>query len=407
MDYSEEHGHCNVPQRCEEHPALGRYVKINRQYWVRKRFGNKTPLTVEREALLDAIGFCWEIVKGEEKTIARSWKAQFGALQAFKKKYGHCHVPANGKHERLARWVKSIRLVKNSKNAEVVSLREYVLSPEREDMLNDLGFAWTPGETPKKNPVKSQIKEMTGLPPVPKKLMPFFDDKKDKSVAVGANSRVSTKQLNKVDKPSRKSSDHFTYGNNKNWKQCFRMLSTFKEENGHTQVPFKRFPHNHPLTVLSKFVLEMRKHKALKAQHLKNDLSDEREMLLDSIDFDWFTTPEAMNGDDENVSTFGLTSSSINAIRREEMKRKKKLKEEQQEEIIDDEGNTWRVYKPVAIGKLLKRPAVEEQPPEHEETKTLQQNQENLEEQTHDDLIKGGASEMDYDSDASGDSLVF
>jgi hypothetical protein len=58
IEYAEKHGNCNVPQRCDENPPLGRFVKINRQYWQRNRQGRKTPLTPEREALL---GTRWEL----------------------------------------------------------------------------------------------------------------------------------------------------------------------------------------------------------------------------------------------------------------------------------------------------------------------------------------------------------
>jgi hypothetical protein len=57
IEYAKKHGNCNVPQRCDDNPPLGRFVKINRQYWQRNRQGRKTPLTPDREARL---GTRWE-----------------------------------------------------------------------------------------------------------------------------------------------------------------------------------------------------------------------------------------------------------------------------------------------------------------------------------------------------------
>lgn len=51
-EYADKHGSCHVPQRDKTKAALGRFVKIQRQYWQRNRHGETTCLSPEREALL-------------------------------------------------------------------------------------------------------------------------------------------------------------------------------------------------------------------------------------------------------------------------------------------------------------------------------------------------------------------
>ena len=64
-----------------------------------------------------------------------SWEDRLRELRAYKKKYGHCNVPAGWpQYKSLARWVAYHR---NAKKRGVV--RE-----ERIRRLDRLGFEWTP-----------------------------------------------------------------------------------------------------------------------------------------------------------------------------------------------------------------------------------------------------------------------
>ena len=67
-----------------------------------------------------------------------SWEDRLRELRAYKKKYGHCNVPAGWpQYKSLARWVAYHR---NAKKRGVV--RE-----ERIRRLDRLGFEWTPHVT--------------------------------------------------------------------------------------------------------------------------------------------------------------------------------------------------------------------------------------------------------------------
>jgi hypothetical protein len=153
------------------------------------------------------------------------------------------------------------------------------------------------------------------------------------------------------------------FGNNKNWRQCFAMLKCFKDENGHTQVPYKRFPHNNPVAVLSKFAMTMRSHKALKNRNQPNNLTDEREELLNSIGFEWRTTYECTQEGSKALAQATGQAPPAASRKLTEIARaprgssRKELKQEPEivyKTIIDSEGTKWSTYRPVPVDKLFK-----------------------------------------------------
>lgn len=238
IEFVKETGHCNVPQRYEKNPALGRFVKINRQYRVRKRRGGSSPLTDEREALLEAIGFQWEVKGHDSSSIPLTWEMQYRALKDFKKKYGHCDVPKGVKeYYKLWSWVqhmRSLRKVKltGDKSLSLVCERN-ILSRARENKLDELGFSWlSPGKTEDAKKKKTPKKE------------------------------APVSALAKRGYPS------------KSWLYCFRELIKFYDTN-----------HLHPDT--PNFVRDMRLQMSLKAKKIANRLTDEREDVLNALGFEW------------------------------------------------------------------------------------------------------------------------
>jgi hypothetical protein len=109
-------GHC-CPSRhhVEGGYELGQWVSVQRY--------RKELLSVEHKRRLDEIGFVWDWRND-------LWEQNFAALSKFKRREGHCRVPAlhrEGKHQ-LAYWVSTQRRNKSD------------MSAERKARLNKIGF---------------------------------------------------------------------------------------------------------------------------------------------------------------------------------------------------------------------------------------------------------------------------
>ncbi len=116
--YKEEHGDCLVPAKSKvDGFALGS--------WVGSQRTTKEKMSPERVQLLDNLGFVWDA--NEE-----NWEQAFSYLKAYKEAHGDCLVPGHFKFDGflLGRWVSRNR-----------GARE-LLTPERVQRLDDLGFAW-------------------------------------------------------------------------------------------------------------------------------------------------------------------------------------------------------------------------------------------------------------------------
>lgn len=122
--YRERHGHCRVPARWPENPALGLWVVNQRR--VRKA-GKLSPTKISR---LDALGFEWGNHSGT------SWDERLGQLAAYKARHGNCRVPARWpENPALGLWVVNQRRVRKAGK----------LSPDLIARLNSLGFEWLDG----------------------------------------------------------------------------------------------------------------------------------------------------------------------------------------------------------------------------------------------------------------------
>lgn len=124
IEFKASHGHCNVSFAYEEVPKLGAFVNTMR---TQKSSGL---LRQERIELLERIGFQWAIRKVSKD---EAWEIRYAQLQEFKARNGHCKVPnAWPENPLLGRWVGLQRQQKKSGK----------LYPEREEMLNSMGFDW-------------------------------------------------------------------------------------------------------------------------------------------------------------------------------------------------------------------------------------------------------------------------
>lgn len=82
QEFIEEHGHANVPQH---YPALGNWVKVQRTHFVRLKSGKPSPMTEQRKAALERVGFAFD-------PFEAAWRAKFAGMLLFKKQHGHVHV---------------------------------------------------------------------------------------------------------------------------------------------------------------------------------------------------------------------------------------------------------------------------------------------------------------------------
>jgi hypothetical protein len=147
--YQQVHGHCNVPNVYNAVPGLGRWVAGRR---TEHRLGQMPP---EREALLNKIGFQWRIYKkrgleGKSKldqlgfvcnVISKRtcWEKRHVQLESYQQVHGHCNVPQKyTETPGLGRWVARQR----------TEHRKDQIPPEREALLNKIGFQWRINKKP-------------------------------------------------------------------------------------------------------------------------------------------------------------------------------------------------------------------------------------------------------------------
>jgi len=113
-------GHCRVPATHKENGfRLGQWVGVQRH--------NADTLSAPRRQQLDELGFVWD-------PFETDWAEGLRYLTIYKKREGHCRVPAAHKENgfRLGQWVSRQR---QSKDAET-------LSEARRQQLDELGFVW-------------------------------------------------------------------------------------------------------------------------------------------------------------------------------------------------------------------------------------------------------------------------
>jgi hypothetical protein len=121
LEFKRKFGDCCVPTEYKANLQLGSWVRNQRRYFKCKS------LSTDRIALLNQIGFTWEINREDD------WIKRYGELVEHKRELGHCNVLAKYKaNPSLAEWVYSQRKLFKSKS----------LSRERIAKLNQIGFTW-------------------------------------------------------------------------------------------------------------------------------------------------------------------------------------------------------------------------------------------------------------------------
>ena len=126
-EYKHERGDCNVPRKFNASPQLGEWVNNQRRRYQQMK------LSSERIGALERIGFEWTRPKGWPADDAQWWK-RFAELEEYKQEHGDCNVPYKYKaNPQLGNWVFTQRQ----------SYKKNVLSSERVEALESIGFEWT------------------------------------------------------------------------------------------------------------------------------------------------------------------------------------------------------------------------------------------------------------------------
>ena len=119
-------GHCDVPKsRKKDGVNLGRWVFNQRELEKKEKLGP------DRKKMLGNIGFVWVLF---ERRANVPWGKNVSSLKEFEKREGHCDVPQSHKESgtALGIWVNTQRELKRMEK----------LDPDRQEMLEDIGFEW-------------------------------------------------------------------------------------------------------------------------------------------------------------------------------------------------------------------------------------------------------------------------
>lgn len=151
IQFKHENGSCIVPVKFPPNPKLGLWVKEQRRhYWLLKdnKPSQMTPSRIEK---LDTLEFCWDAQEA-------NWREKVQELKKFKERWGHCKVPRHYDcNPALGTWVHHQRTQYKLAKSGIVTGKQgqAVLSPQRQEELDALGFTWYP--RPKRTPLLSKV----------------------------------------------------------------------------------------------------------------------------------------------------------------------------------------------------------------------------------------------------------
>lgn len=94
--------------------------------------GKHSHLTDERQALLEAVGFIWDLHDA-------AWEENYSKMVAFWREHGHCQVPASIDRE-LKTWAKRQR--RHYRHYQAGNMQLSTMTEERINRLNSINFRW-------------------------------------------------------------------------------------------------------------------------------------------------------------------------------------------------------------------------------------------------------------------------
>ena len=117
LEFKGKEGHCRVPDRYSEDKALSGWVNTQRAE------NRKRQLSKEHKRRLEEIGFIWEVTP-------HVWEENFAALDSHMQKYGQSKVT----DPKLQRWINKLR----------EAYKKEILPSDQIQRLNNIGFNWMP-----------------------------------------------------------------------------------------------------------------------------------------------------------------------------------------------------------------------------------------------------------------------
>ena len=278
-EYKDQNGHCNVPHR---QGPLGKWVNKQRYLYRKRKGGEQTPLTDERVAALEAIGFAWDGTGNEER-----WNERLAELRDYKEENGDCNVP--GSQGPLGRWV--------SKQRKLYRMREKgeqtPLTDERVAALDVLGFEWDGTVVNKPGRIDDDrwyerlgelqvYRHKNGHCNVPQNQGPLGSWVINQRCHYRKRGKGEQTPLTD-ERVAALEAIGFAWdgtGNEERWNERLGGLREYKKEKGHCNVPHNQGP-------LGRWVNLQRNLYRKRKYGERTPLTDERIAALEAIGFEW------------------------------------------------------------------------------------------------------------------------
>jgi hypothetical protein len=216
-------------------------------------------MSLECRQRLDAIGFVWDQRES-------AWEEGFAALTAFKSREGHCNVPSGDLEDesgfKLGQWV------------SYQHNRRYIMSRERRQRLDAIGFVWNRLERGWEEgfAALTEFRTRHGHCRVPQDQRDASGFRLGRWVGKLRGEGLTSERKQRLDAIG------FVWNPfDQSWEDSFAALIAFKSREGHCVVPDGRGAG--ALQQLAKWVSHQR--------HRRNTMSAERRTRLDQIGFAW------------------------------------------------------------------------------------------------------------------------
>jgi Helicase associated domain len=206
-EFKKTHGHCLVLQ---DHPELGSWVRYQRQMYKLVEAGQSSPLTADRIASMNGIGFVWD------RSRDARWTEKYNDLLKYKEAYGHCLVPRIYLADPdLGKWVAAqrdrYRVMKEGRQTQW----QKALPAYRVELLEDAGFF--AGCTKPENKLGNTLDAAEQVEPRDSSCNGSLQDISNQAVLTGGG-------------PSKTNQRHA------GWAAKFELLCEFKKTHGHCLV---------------------------------------------------------------------------------------------------------------------------------------------------------------------------
>ena len=216
-EYKKEHGNCLVP-----YSFVCGGVKLG--HWVghQRIFYKKGQLSQNRREMLAALGFSW-YPRGDQ------WERNFGLLEQFQEREGHCDVPALHEEDgvKLGKWL----------NNQRTAMKRGKLDESNQGRLEELGVSFDPhrDQWERYFALLVQFQKRNGHCGVPA----LYEEDGVKLGIWIANQREIYKK-GKLDESLRRRLEKLGISWDPladQWERTFALLEQFKDREGHCNVP--------------------------------------------------------------------------------------------------------------------------------------------------------------------------